>query len=93
MDPTEGSPAGSSDRHEVSRLLAAWSTHDPRARDALIPIVHEELRRLAHRYMRGERAGHTLQTTALVNEVYMRLVDLERISGAVAGTSSPWRRR
>jgi RNA polymerase sigma-70 factor (ECF subfamily) len=79
MDPQEGSPAGSSDRHEVSRLLAAWSTHDPRARDALIPIVHEELRRLAHRYMRGERAGHTLQTTALVNEAYMRLVDIERI--------------
>jgi RNA polymerase sigma factor (TIGR02999 family) len=79
MDPREGSPAVSSDRHEVSRLLAAWSTHDPRARDALIPIVHEELRRLAHRYMRGERAGHTLQTTALVNEAYMRLVDVERI--------------
>jgi len=57
----------------------AWSAHDPRARDALIPLVHEELRRLAHRYMRGERAGHTLQTTALVNEAYMRLVDVERI--------------
>jgi RNA polymerase sigma factor (TIGR02999 family) len=41
--------------------------------------VHEELRRLAHRYMRGERAGHTLQTTALVNEAYMRLVDVERM--------------
>ena len=67
------------DPREVSRLLAAWSTQDSRARDALIPIVHEELRRLAHRYMRGERAGHTLQTTALVNEAYMRLVDLERI--------------
>src|SRR5262245_46362467 len=79
MDPRDGSPAGSSDRQEVSRLLAAWSAHDPRARDALIPIVHEELRRLAHRYMRGERAGHTLQTTVLVNEAYMRLVDIDRI--------------
>jgi len=79
MDPGEGSPTRSSERHEVSRLLAAWSAHDPQARDALIPIVHEELRRLAHRYMRGERAGHTLQTTALVNEAYMRLVDVERI--------------
>jgi len=79
MDPGEGSPTRSSERHEVSRLLAAWSAHDPQARDALIPIVHEELRRLAHRYMRGERARHTLQTTALVNEAYMRLVDVERI--------------
>jgi len=51
----------------------------PGSIDALIPIVYEELRRLAHHYMRGERAGHTLQTTALVNEAYMRLVDIERI--------------
>jgi RNA polymerase sigma factor (TIGR02999 family) len=47
--------------------------------------VHEELRRLAHRYMRGERAGHTLQTTALVNEAYMRLVDVERIEWSGRG--------
>jgi RNA polymerase sigma factor (TIGR02999 family) len=47
--------------------------------DALIPIVYEELRRLAHHYMRGERVGHTLQTTALVNEAYMGLVNIERI--------------
>jgi RNA polymerase sigma-70 factor (ECF subfamily) len=51
----------------------------PGSIDGLIPIVYEELRRLAHRYMRGERVGHTLQTTALVNEAYMRLVDIERI--------------
>jgi RNA polymerase sigma factor (TIGR02999 family) len=51
----------------------------PGSIDRLIPIVYEELRRLAHRYMRGERVGHTLQTTALVNEAYMRLVDIERI--------------
>ena len=51
----------------------------PRSMDALIPIVYEELRRLAHHYMRGERVGHTLQTTALVNEAYMRLVNIERI--------------
>lgn len=68
-----------SDRQEVSRLLAAWARHDAAARDALVPIVYEELRRLAHHYMRGERAGHTLQTTALVNEAYLRLVDLDRI--------------
>ena len=66
-------------RHDVSRLLAAWSKQDAAARDALVPIVYEELRRLAHHYMRGEHAGHTLQTTALVNEAYLRLVDLERI--------------
>ena len=51
----------------------------PGSINALIPIVYEELRRLAHHYMRGERNGHTLQTTALVNEAYMRLVDIERI--------------
>jgi RNA polymerase sigma factor (TIGR02999 family) len=51
----------------------------PGSIDALIPIVYEELRRLAHHYMRGERLGHTLQTTALVNEAYMRLVQIERI--------------
>jgi RNA polymerase sigma factor (TIGR02999 family) len=51
----------------------------PGSIDGLVPIVYEELRRLAHRYMRGERAGHMLQTTALVNEAYMRLVDIERI--------------
>jgi RNA polymerase sigma-70 factor (ECF subfamily) len=67
------------DPQEVSRLLSAWSAHDPAARDALMPIVYAELRRLAHAYMRRERAGHTLQTTALVNEAYLRLVDVERM--------------
>jgi RNA polymerase sigma factor (TIGR02999 family) len=64
---------------DVARLLSAWSNHDAAARDALVPIVYEELRRLAHHYMRGERAGHTLQTTALVNEAYLRLADLDRM--------------
>jgi len=67
------------DPQEVSRLLSAWSAHDPAARDALMPIVYAELRRLAHAYMRRERAGHTLQTSALVNEAYLRLVDVERM--------------
>ena len=66
-------------RHDVSLLLAAWSKHDAAARDVLVPIVYGELRRLAHHYMRGEHTGHTLQTTALVNEAYFRLVDIERI--------------
>src|SRR5580692_9914744 len=60
---------------EVSRLLLAWSSGDQCALERLAPIVYEELRRLAHRYMRRERPGHSLQTTALVNEAYMRLVD------------------
>ena len=64
---------------EVSGLLLAWSDGDRRALDLLTPIVYEELRRLARRYMRGERPGHSLQTTALVNEAYMRLVDYKRM--------------
>ena len=61
----------------VSRLLRQWHDGDPAAFEALVPLVYDELRRLAHHYMRGERAGHTLQTTALVNEVYLRLVDID----------------
>ncbi|MGA3238250.1 MAG: sigma-70 family RNA polymerase sigma factor [Bryobacteraceae bacterium] len=64
---------------EVSTLLRAWSGGDQRALDRLTPIVYDGLRRLARRYMRRERAGHSLQTTALVNEAYMRLVDYERM--------------
>jgi RNA polymerase sigma-70 factor (ECF subfamily) len=60
---------------EVSGLLRAWGDGDRAALDRLTPIVYDELRRLASRYMRGERPGHSLQTTALVNEAYMRLVD------------------
>jgi RNA polymerase sigma factor (TIGR02999 family) len=61
--------------HEVTQLLVAWSNGDSAARDALVPLVHDELRRLAHRYMGRERANHTLQTSALVNEAYLRLID------------------
>jgi RNA polymerase sigma factor (TIGR02999 family) len=60
---------------EVSGLLRAWGEGDRDALDRLTPVVYDELRRLARRYMRGERPGHSLQTTALVNEAYMRLVD------------------
>ncbi len=66
-------------RQQVSQLLAAWTNRDWAARDALLPVVYDELHRLAHHYMRGERQGHTLQTTALVNEAYIRLVDLDRM--------------
>ncbi|MGB6676916.1 MAG: sigma-70 family RNA polymerase sigma factor [Terriglobales bacterium] len=60
---------------EVSGLLRAWGDGDRAALDRLTPIVYEELRRLASHYMRGERPGHSLQATALVNEAYVRLVD------------------
>ena len=64
---------------EVTQLLLAWSHGDRSALDRLIPLVSTELHRLAHHYMRDERAGHTLQTTALVNEAYVRLVDASRV--------------
>jgi len=62
-------------QHEVTQLLLAWSDGDREALDQLIPLVYDHLRQLARRYMRRERPGHTLQTTALVNEVYLRLID------------------
>lgn len=62
-------------KHEISELLVAWTGGDHSALERLMPLVYEELHRLAHRYMSGERAGHTLQTTALVNEAYLRLVN------------------
>jgi RNA polymerase sigma factor (TIGR02999 family) len=67
------------ERERISQALAAWANRDPGARERLVPIVYEELRRLAHHYMRGERAGHTLQTTALVNEMYLRLAGLDAL--------------
>ncbi len=60
---------------EVTQLLLDWSHGDKAALDKLMPLVYDELRRLAHHYMGRERPGHTLQTTALVNEAYLRLVD------------------
>jgi RNA polymerase sigma-70 factor (ECF subfamily) len=64
---------------DISALLRAWSDGDQTALDRLTPIVHDELHRLARRYMKRERPGHSLQTAALVNEAYMRLVDYERM--------------
>ena len=64
---------------EVSGLLQAWTAGDRGALDRLTPVVYDELRRLARGYLRRERAGHSLQTTALVNEAYMRLVDYKRM--------------
>ena len=64
---------------EVTRLLVAWADGDESALAELTPLVYQELRRLAHHYMGGEREGHTLQTTALVNEAYMRLIDWKNV--------------
>jgi RNA polymerase sigma factor (TIGR02999 family) len=67
------------DANDVSALLRAWSEGDQSALKDLAPVVYDELRRLAHYYMERERPGHSLQTTALVNEAYMRLVDYKRM--------------
>jgi len=64
---------------DVSQLLRAWSDGDQKALEKLTPIVYAELHRLARRYMRREQAGHSLQTTALVNEAYLRLIDYTRM--------------
>ncbi len=73
----------SSGPESVTRLLQQWTDGDRAARDRLIAVVYDELRHLARRYMRKEPAGHTLQTTALVNEAYLRLADQD----------TPWRNR
>ena len=66
-------------RHEITALLEAWGSGDKSALDRLMPLVYDELRHLAHRYMTHERPGHTLQTTALVNEAYLRLVNWKEV--------------
>ncbi len=64
---------------DITRLLVDWGNGDQAALDELIPLVYDELRRLAARYMRRENQGHTLQTSALINEAYLRLVDQENV--------------
>ncbi len=71
-------------RQEVTQLLGDWSRGDASAFDRLIPLVQPELHRLAHHYMSRERAGHTLQTTVLINEAYLRLAD---------NSKAPWQNR
>jgi RNA polymerase sigma factor (TIGR02999 family) len=61
--------------YQITQLLKDWGNGNETARDQLMPLVYEELHRMAHRYMRKERPGHTLQTSALVHEAYVRLVD------------------
>ena len=70
------------DQHEITQLLAEWSDGDQSALDELYPLVYDELHRLARRYMSREKKGHTLQTTALINEAYVRLVDQKNVHWA-----------
>jgi len=63
----------------VTEVLRAWRAGDPAALERLAPLVYDELRRLARVFFRGERAGHTLQPTALVNEAYLKLIDIKRV--------------
>lgn len=65
---------------EITQLLLAWRKGDPGALDELMPLVHRELRRIARNFMRRQNPGHTLQTTALVNEAFLRLVDSDRVN-------------
>jgi RNA polymerase sigma factor (TIGR02999 family) len=65
--------------HHVTALLQQWMGGDGRAMDELLPLVYDELRRLAKRHMGGERPGHVLQATALVNEAYLRLIDIRHV--------------
>lgn len=67
------------DAAQITALLKAWSSGDENALDHLTAVVYRELRRMASAHMRRERPGHTLQTTALVNEVYLRLVDVKSV--------------
>ena len=70
----------SSSNHEVTLLLKAWKGGDSQALEKLTPLVYRQLHQIARRYMGGERSGHTLQTTALVNEAYLRLVDCTQVN-------------
>lgn len=69
-------------QHQITQLLAEWSDGNQSALDELYPLVYNELHRLARRYMSRERKGHTLQTTALINEAYVRLVDQRNVHWA-----------
>ena len=71
---------GLSSSHEITRLLKAWSGGDEEALEKLTPLVYKQLHQIARHYMGGERSGHTLQATALVNEAYLRLVDCTKVN-------------
>lgn len=68
-----------SDPKQITQLLLAWGNGDQRALEELMPLVYDELRKMAARHMRRQNPGHTLQTTALVNEAYLRLIDSSQV--------------
>src|ERR1700741_3017147 len=74
-----------SSTHEVTGLLRAWSAGDQGALQKLTPLVYVQLHRIAQRYMAAERSDHTLQATALIHEVYLRLVDFRKIKWQARG--------
>ena len=76
--------------HHLTALLLEWRGGREEAMQELLPLVHDELRRIAKRHMAGERPGHVLQATALVNEAYLRWSMSVGSSGRIARTSSPW---
>jgi hypothetical protein len=88
---------GANPSSDVTTLLLAWNSGDQKALDRLMPLIYDELRRLARRHMRLENAGHTLQPTALVNDLYVQFIDQKRVNwqnrahffGAVAPNHPP----
>jgi len=74
----------------ITQLLLRWGEGDSSAREKLMPLVYDELRSLAARYLRRERANHTLQPTALVNEAYLRLIDQQRLNGRTGPSFLGW---
>ena len=79
MAVTQRETMATASRPDITALLDEWGRGDGRALDRLLPLVHAELRRIARRQLRRERAGHTLQPTALINEAYLRLVDQRQV--------------
>jgi RNA polymerase sigma-70 factor (ECF subfamily) len=73
------SPMKEHQSQEITQLLLAWNSGDAQALDRLVPLVHDALHQIAHQRMARERPGHPLQTTALVNEAYLRLIDASRV--------------
>src|SRR5712675_2007539 len=79
MRKPRGKPLIAIAQHQVTRLLQEWSDGDETALEQLMPLVHDELHRLAHQQLRREGPGHILQTSALINEAYLRLVEQPQI--------------
>src|SRR5436190_24296217 len=80
MRKLRGKPLMKAVSHEVTELLKKWSEGDQTALETLMPVVYDELHRLAHQHMRREKPGHLLQTSALINEAYLRLVDEPQVN-------------